>query len=63
MLLTLGITNYSLLPKYFIPLFKADFPNGLVYTLEKAGHYILEDEPEMIAVLIDSVCLPEMRRK
>lgn len=48
-----GMRDQVLIPKYFIALFEATFPRGTVYQLENAGHFLYEDEPETIALLID----------
>lgn len=48
-----GMKDPTLLPKYFIPLFEAAFPDGILHRLENAGHYCYEDAPEIIAPLID----------
>ncbi|WP_170227702.1 hypothetical protein [Mucilaginibacter frigoritolerans] len=47
-----GLADKTLQSRYFLPLFKTAFPNGLIYELEKAGHYSLEDAPEIIGLLI-----------
>ena len=47
-----GKADKTLQSRYFLPLFKAVFPEGLVYELEKAGHYSLEDAPEVTCLLI-----------
>ncbi|KAM3098263.1 alpha/beta fold hydrolase [Phormidesmis sp. 146-12] len=52
-LLIEGMKDPTLLPKYFIPLFEAAFPKGVVHRLENAGHYCYEDASESIALLID----------
>jgi pimeloyl-ACP methyl ester carboxylesterase len=52
-MLIMGMQDQVLLPKYFIPLFEEAFPKGGVYRLENAGHFLYEDEPEVIALLID----------
>jgi haloalkane dehalogenase len=52
-MMIMGMKDRVLLPEYFIPLFKATFPNRAVYKLENAGHFCYEDEPEAIAVLIE----------
>ncbi len=52
-LLIEGMKDPTLLPKYFIPLFEAAFPNGVVHRLENVGHYCYEDASEIIVLLID----------
>ncbi|MBD2105191.1 alpha/beta fold hydrolase [Leptolyngbya sp. FACHB-261] len=52
-LLIEGMKDPTLLPKYFIPLFEAAFPDGIVHRLENVGHYCYEDASEIIAPLID----------
>jgi pimeloyl-ACP methyl ester carboxylesterase len=47
-----GKADRTLQPQYFLPLFKTAFPDGLVYEIESAGHYSLEDSPEVINLLI-----------
>jgi len=47
-----GMRDQVLLPQYFIPIFEAAFPHGKVYRLENAGHFLYEDEPTAIALLI-----------
>lgn len=47
-----GSQDRTLQSRYFLPLFQSVFPGGYTYELEKAGHYSLEDEPEMIGLLI-----------
>ena len=47
-----GMKDCSLLPDYFIPIFEAGFPGAPVFKLENAGHYLQEDEPETVALLI-----------
>jgi len=47
-----GMRDQVLLPRYFIPIFEAAFPHGKVYRLENAGHFLYEDEPAAIALLI-----------
>jgi haloalkane dehalogenase len=48
-----GMKDKVLLPKFFIPMFEAAFPGAPIYRLEKASHFLLEDEPERIADIID----------
>jgi cis-3-alkyl-4-acyloxetan-2-one decarboxylase len=52
-MMMMGMQDRVLLPQYFIPLFEAAFPQGAIYRLENAGHFLYEDEPEAIALLID----------
>jgi pimeloyl-ACP methyl ester carboxylesterase len=47
-----GKADRTLQSRYFLPLFQSVFPKGLIYELEKAGHYSLEDAPEVIGLLI-----------
>ncbi|KAH8800229.1 putative Alpha/beta hydrolase [Xylogone sp. PMI_703] len=47
-----GMRDKVLLPRYFIPLFKAQFPNSPIYQLENASHFCLEDAPEEISKLV-----------
>lgn len=54
-LLIEGMKDPTLLPKYFIPLFEAAFPDRVVHRLENAGHYCYEDASEIIAPLIDQL--------
>jgi cis-3-alkyl-4-acyloxetan-2-one decarboxylase len=49
-----GMRDKVLLAKYFIPMFEAAFPDAPIYRLEKASHFLLEDEPERIADTIDT---------
>jgi haloalkane dehalogenase len=48
-----GMKDFALPPHYFISLFRAAFPNGLVVELEKAGHFCQEDQPDTLVALID----------
>jgi pimeloyl-ACP methyl ester carboxylesterase len=47
-----GMKDKVLLAKYFIPVFKAAFPDAPIHHLENASHFLLEDAPEEIAELI-----------
>lgn len=47
-----GMKDKVLLAKYFIPVFKAAFPNAPIHYLENASHFLLEDAPEEIGELI-----------
>ncbi|PON28491.1 hypothetical protein TGAM01_v202338 [Trichoderma gamsii] len=47
-----GMKDKVLLAKYFIPVFKAAFPDAPIHRLENASHFLLEDAPEEIAELI-----------
>jgi hypothetical protein len=47
-----GKADRTLQSRYFLPLFKSVFPEGLVYELGTAGHYSLEDSPETTVLLI-----------
>lgn len=47
-----GMRDKVLLAKFFIPVFKAAFPQAPIHQLETASHFCLEDEPEEIARLI-----------
>ncbi|KAL7920753.1 putative Alpha/beta hydrolase [Trichoderma austrokoningii] len=47
-----GMKDKVLLAKYFIPVFKAAFPNAPVHQLENASHFLLEDAPEEVGELI-----------
>ncbi len=48
-----GKQDRTLHGKYFLPLFRTAFPNGIVHDIDQAGHYSLEDQPALITHLID----------
>lgn len=48
-----GMKDRGLLPDYFVPIFEAAFPQAPVWHLDGAGHYLQEDEPATVAMLID----------
>ncbi len=39
---------------HFRPLFHSAFPKGIVHEIDKAGHYSPEDQPALVAHLIDN---------
>jgi pimeloyl-ACP methyl ester carboxylesterase len=47
-----GMQDRALLPHHFIPVFEAAFPGAPVHRLAHAGHFLQEDAPETIALLI-----------
>lgn len=51
-----GMQDRVLLPHHFIPVFEAAFPNSPVHRLAHAGHFLQEDAPETIALLIRQFC-------
>ena len=49
-----GMSDKTLRPEYFLPLFSEAFPRAEIHHLEGVGHYSPEDAPEKIADLIRS---------
>ncbi len=47
------MSDQTLQPEHFIPLFSEAFPNGTTHRLEGVGHYCHEDAPEEVAIKID----------
>ena len=47
-----GMKDRALLPDYLIPIFQASFPSAPVFKLANAGHFLQEDAPETVALLI-----------
>jgi haloalkane dehalogenase len=39
--------------KYFLPVFRSAFPNGIIQEIDRAGHYSPEDQPGLVGELID----------
>lgn len=52
-----GLRDRVLLPHHFIPLFEEAFPGAPVHELSAAGHFLQEDAPETIALLIRQFAL------
>ena len=48
-----GMQDRALLPQYFIPIFRANFPGAPVIQLEHAGHFCQEDQPETLIALLE----------
>ena len=48
-----GMKDRVLLPHHLIPAFEAQFSGAPVYRLAHAGHFLQEDAPETVTVLID----------
>lgn len=48
-----GMRDRVLIPEFFINIFKSQYPESIIYRLENAGHFAPDDEPEVIAHLID----------
>ena len=48
-----GKQDRTLHAEHFLPLFRSAFPNGIVHGIDKAGHYSPEDQPSLVAHLID----------
>lgn len=42
----------TLQAKHFLPLFSAIFPHAPIHTIERAGHYSLEDAPGEITAIV-----------
>lgn len=51
-----GMRDRVLLPHHFIPIFEDAFPGAPVFRLDDAGHFLQEDAPETVALLIDAFC-------
>ncbi len=49
-----GKQDRTLHGEHFLPLFRSAFPSGIVHEIDKAGHYSPEDQPSLVAHLIDS---------
>ncbi len=49
-----GKQDRTLHGEHFLPLFCSAFPNGIVHEIDQAGHYSPEDQPLLIAHLIDA---------
>ncbi len=48
-----GKQDRTLQGKHFLPLFRSALPNSLFHTIDQAGHYSPEDQPALVADLID----------
>ncbi len=48
-----GKQDRTLHGEHFLPLFRSAFPNGIVHEINNAGHYSPEDQPSLVAHLID----------
>ena len=48
-----GKQDRTLHAEHFLPLFRSAFPNGIAHEIDKAGHYSPEDQPWLVAHLID----------
>ena len=48
-----GKEDRTLHGKHFLPLFRAAFPSGIIHEIDQAGHYSPEDQPSLVAHLID----------
>ena len=49
-----GKQDHTLHAEHFLPLFRSAFPNGIIHEIDQAGHYSPEDQPALIAHLIDN---------
>ena len=49
-----GKQDGTLHGNHFRPLFHSAFPKGIVHEIDKAGHYSPEDQPALVAHLIDN---------
>lgn len=48
-----GQQDRTLHGEHFLPLFRSAFPNGIIHEIDQAGHYSPEDQPALVAHLID----------
>ena len=48
-----GKQDRTLHGEHFLPLFRSAFPNGIMQEIDQAGHYSPEDQPALVAHLID----------
>ncbi len=48
-----GKKDSTLHGEHFLPLFRSAFPNGIVHEIDNAGHYSPEDQPTLVAHLVD----------
>ena len=48
-----GLKDKGLPPELYMAIFRESFPEGQVYELPRAGHFLQEDEPQAVASLID----------